>query len=281
MGTDTAIRFHLSINVADLAKSAAFYESLFGQPPAKRRDDYAKFELNDPPLVMSLEPGARPVGGPLNHVGFRFPDSKPLVAMQERLERAGFPCNREEGVECCYARQTKFWITDPDGTLWEFYTLEGDIEHRGAGQDIEAMLPSGGATALALMTTWEHRMGQPIPETLAFPDRSVDQVSLRGTFNEPVAEPQRRQLLAEARRVLKPGGRLFVHVLTAEKALPGEPGLPGPAAKVSHVPLDREPEEFLKEGGLSRIRRIKYDEKPCFVRHGIAMRETQVEAFSD
>ena len=40
------------------------------------------------------------------------------------------PTRREEGVECCYARQTKFWVLDPDRTLWEMYVLEGDIEQR-------------------------------------------------------------------------------------------------------------------------------------------------------
>src|SRR4051812_45199025 len=109
-----AVRFHLSLNVGDLARSVEFYRTLFGAEPAKRRGDYAKFELDDPPLVLSLEPTPRPVGGPLNHLGFRFADAKALVAMQERLERAGVRSQREDGVECCYARQTKFWVHDPD-----------------------------------------------------------------------------------------------------------------------------------------------------------------------
>ena len=129
----TTVRFHLSLNVSDLSRSIDFYRILFGIEPAKRRTDYAKLELNDPPLVLSLEPTPRAVGGPLNHLGFRLPDSVTLVAMQERLERAGIRSQREEGVECCYARQTKFWVTDPDNTLWELYTLHEDIDHRGPG----------------------------------------------------------------------------------------------------------------------------------------------------
>ena len=70
-----AIRFHLSLNVSDLNRSLAFYRTLFGVEPAKRRADYAKFELDDPPLVLSLEPTPRAVGGPLNHLGFRMPDA--------------------------------------------------------------------------------------------------------------------------------------------------------------------------------------------------------------
>jgi catechol 2,3-dioxygenase-like lactoylglutathione lyase family enzyme len=136
-----AIRFHLSLNVTDLERSVAFYRTLFGCEPAKCRPDYAKFELDDPPLVLSLEPTSPGAGGALNHLGFRMPDSAALVAVQMRLEQAGIRTQRQEGVECCYARQTKFWVTDPDQTLWEFYTLDEDIAHRGAGQTREQMLP--------------------------------------------------------------------------------------------------------------------------------------------
>jgi catechol 2,3-dioxygenase-like lactoylglutathione lyase family enzyme len=136
-----AVRFHLSLNVTNLERSVAFYRILFGKEPAKCRPDYAKFELDDPPVVLSLQPTPTGPGGALNHLGFRMTDSAALVAVQMRLERAGIHTKREEGVECCYARQTKFWVTDPDQTLWEIYTLEEDLDHRGAGQTLEQMLP--------------------------------------------------------------------------------------------------------------------------------------------
>ena len=50
-----AVRFHLSLNVSDLGRSVAFYRTLFNLEPAKRRPDYAKFELESPPLVLSLD----------------------------------------------------------------------------------------------------------------------------------------------------------------------------------------------------------------------------------
>ncbi len=37
--TVPAVRFHLSLNVSDLGRSVGFYQTLFGRPPAKRRDD--------------------------------------------------------------------------------------------------------------------------------------------------------------------------------------------------------------------------------------------------
>jgi catechol 2,3-dioxygenase-like lactoylglutathione lyase family enzyme len=272
-----AVRFHLSLNVADLRRAAAFYETLFGQPPAKLRGDYAKFELNDPPLVLSLEPSARTQGGALNHLGFRLPDSATLVAMQERLERAGIRSSREEGVECCYARQTKFWVTDPDGTLWEFYTLEGDLDHRGEGQSLEAMLPPQERPA-AEPVVWEHRLGQPVAAA-PLADGSADEVRLRGSLNVPLADDEQRRLLDEARRVLRPGGRLFVHVLVADRPLQGPPQLPGPAAYVRHVPLESEPPRLLERAGFVGMRLLKLDAKPCFVRGEAALREMQLEGW--
>ncbi len=77
------VRFHLSLNVADLNRSVAFFRTLFGMEPAKLRADYAKFEPGDPPLVLSLEPAKEvATGGALNHLGFRMPEAKSLVAMQ-------------------------------------------------------------------------------------------------------------------------------------------------------------------------------------------------------
>jgi catechol 2,3-dioxygenase-like lactoylglutathione lyase family enzyme len=272
-----AIRFHLSLNVSDLGRSVAFYQALFNRPPAKRRDDYAKFEVDDPPLVLSLEPSGGGTGGALNHVGFRLPDSPTLVAMQKRLELAGIRSQREEGVECCYARQTKFWVTDPDNTLWEFYTLEGDIEHRGHGQSREQMLPA--AAPAEPSSSWEHRLTDPVPERIPLADDSVQEVRLRGTLNLPLPLATAQRLAAEVKRVLQPGGRVFVHVLVADRPLARAPQLPGPAAAVRHVPQEAEPVQLLESAGLQGIRLLKFGAKPCFTVDGVEMREMQLEGF--
>ena len=52
--------------------------------------------------------------------------------MRERVERAGLATREEAGVECCYARQDKHWLTDPDGHPWELYVVtEADLAHHG------------------------------------------------------------------------------------------------------------------------------------------------------
>ena len=277
---DARVRFHLSLNVADLARSVAFFRTLFGIDPAKVRADYAKFEPDEPPLVLSLEPTPRPSGGPLNHLGFRMPDVKSLVAMQERLERAGLRTQREEGVECCYAKQTKFWAHDPDGTLWEVYTLDGDIDHRGAGQAEEVVLGTAGPDrpAAAAPVVWEHRMNEAVPELLPVESGTADEVRFRGTFNLPLTAVERGRLVADGVRALKPGGRLFVHVLTGDVAVDA-PDLPGPAGGVRFIPFEADPVRLLEAAGLVGVRMTKFAAAPCFVRDGVGMRELQLEGW--
>jgi catechol 2,3-dioxygenase-like lactoylglutathione lyase family enzyme len=274
LATVPAVRFHISLNVSDLDRSVRFYQTLFDRPPAKRRADYAKFEPDDPPLVLSLEPNGRVGGGTLNHLGVRLADARALVAVQERLERAGIRTQREEGVECCYARQTKFWLHDPDGALWEMYTLDDDeLGHRGAGQSAEAM--AGGTLPPAAV--WEHTLGQPTGRT-AHCDGSLDEVVLRGSFNVPLADADRQALVAEAARVLKPGGRLLVRVLSGDKEHP-TPALAGSGAAVRFVPAKDDVMALVAGGGLTGLRLLKYDDPPCFVADGVTMRATHIEAF--
>lgn len=64
--------FHTSLSVSDLNRSIAFYRALPGMEPAKQRPDFAKFELAEPALVLSLIPSPVALGGTLNHAGFRL-----------------------------------------------------------------------------------------------------------------------------------------------------------------------------------------------------------------
>lgn len=125
------VKFHASLNVSDLKRSVAFYAALFGLAPVKHYVDYAKFELNSPPLVLSLKPKRACTGGPLNHLGLRLTSVQNLEAIVQRLASVNARVGRQNDVKCCYAEQTKLWITDPDGTLWEVYVFHNDVEDWG------------------------------------------------------------------------------------------------------------------------------------------------------
>src|SRR5262245_49756764 len=81
-GATSVVKFHASLNVSDLQRSVGFYSALLGAGPVKHYPDYAKFEIDDPPLVLSLKPKRACAGGPLNHLGLRLVTVEQLRAVQ-------------------------------------------------------------------------------------------------------------------------------------------------------------------------------------------------------
>src|SRR5262245_8465352 len=264
-----ATQFHVTLCVADLSKSVCFYECLFGGPPMLLHGNYARFEVESPALVLVLYATTRPPGGTLSHVGLRLTSSEELVDLQRRLESAGVSTQRQEGVECCYAKQTKFWVNDHDGALWEFYVLEGDIDHSGFDD-----IPQGkqDASNSAGSSVWIHRLTDPLPSRIFCLDGSVDEVRLEGTFNIPLDAPSQAKLLSEVKRILRPGGKVMVHGLVGDKALSGEPKLPGLASLVRHVPVEHELETALRAAGFESLFYETMSDVNCIRQDGIDLR---------
>lgn len=261
-----------------MSKSVEFLRALCGCEPVKCRPDYAKFELDDPPLVLSLEPNDVEPGGNLNHLGFRVATGEDLVEVQRRLELAGISTRREAGVECCYARQTKFWLHDPDGNLWEVYTLDEDLAHRGDGLPVIAAAESSSRDPVTTGSVWRHRLGSSLPDRLPVLDATVDHAVLQGTFNDRLDESRTTRLLSELHRVLKPAGKLHLHLLTASGELGDrELRLPGPAAAVRQVPRDESFLARLCAAGFANVRYVYRATSPCFTIDGIELRETRLE----
>jgi catechol 2,3-dioxygenase-like lactoylglutathione lyase family enzyme len=268
-GAGGGVRFHVGLHTADLDRAVAFYRVLFGVGPAKHFPDYARFEVDRPPLVLALYPSPQEAGGALNHVGLRLHDAAALVEVQRRLEEQGVATQRQEGVECCYARQTKFWVTDPDGVLWEVYTLEEDVEHSGFEDPPPAAPP-------APRSVWEHRLGDPWPERLPHADAALDEVRLEGSFNAVVDAARLDAVLAEVGRVLRQAGRVTVRALVGDRAFPGTPRLPGPASQVQRIPVETEPLEALRKAGFGGLFYEKLGDIHCFQVNGVELREMRL-----
>jgi catechol 2,3-dioxygenase-like lactoylglutathione lyase family enzyme len=271
-------KFHASLNVSNLDRSIAFYRALLGVEPAKVRTDYAKFDLAEPPIVLSLIPGAGQSGGALNHAGLRVRSSEELVAIQHRLEAAGMPTEREDGVECCYARQTKFWIADPDGVLWEVYVFHEDIDEHGDGAPPRPARVGPEAAAPASALAWAHHLREPVPSRIPYDDHSLHEVRLEGSFNVAPGAPNRAGLLAEAFRALRPGSPVHVRGLAGDGRSVSSPSLSGPASAVQYVPSAAEVVDELARAGFVDVRIEKLSETAYFVVDGVPMRELRAVA---
>jgi catechol 2,3-dioxygenase-like lactoylglutathione lyase family enzyme len=122
------VKMHVSINVSDLSRSLPFYEAFFGVAPHKVRPGYANFDLATPPLKFALN--EQPVergAGTLNHLGIQLPSTCQVHKAKERLETAGLATFDEADTTCCYAKQAKVWVHDPDGNEWEVYVVTDEL----------------------------------------------------------------------------------------------------------------------------------------------------------
>ena len=124
---------HISLNVSDVGRSVAFYSRLFGEP-AKLKPGYAKFVSEEPGLHLALQEGRREAaGGALSHLGIRVASTADVLRRRADLLEKGLTGEDEIGTTCCYARQDKFWVADPDGNRWEIYAVLEDVEEQAPG----------------------------------------------------------------------------------------------------------------------------------------------------
>lgn len=133
-------RMHVALNCSNLQKSLDFYQAFFGTAPAKVKDNYAKFELEDPALHFSLNVRTFEKKGVLNHLGFQVNDTKEVLAIGERLRQSGLLLVDEMNTTCCYAVQDKVWVYDPDGNAWEIFYTKEDSEFESAGESSDMSL---------------------------------------------------------------------------------------------------------------------------------------------
>jgi catechol 2,3-dioxygenase-like lactoylglutathione lyase family enzyme len=142
------LRPHLALTVSDVERSIPFYSALFGLEPSKVRPGYAKFEIAEPALNFTLNQGQRPDGlGALNHAGIQVASTEDVLMARLRLQREGLATFDEMDTTCCYARQDKIWVSDPDGIPWEVFVVKKDAEEAGAAdpEATEACCPPGDA----------------------------------------------------------------------------------------------------------------------------------------
>jgi len=116
-------RLHVHVAVHDLEQSVRFYSALFAAQPAVKKDDYAKWMLDDPRVNFAISTRGGKAG--LDHLGIQAENGAELEDIGSRLAQADVATTAQKGASCCYAKSDKYWTIDPQGIAWEsFHTLD-------------------------------------------------------------------------------------------------------------------------------------------------------------
>lgn len=121
-----ALKAHVALNVRKLQPSITFYRKLFGIEPCKEYEGYAKFDVCDPPLNLTLNEKKFNDSGALFHMGIQVTSTAAVLAFRERWRASGLETSDEMQVVCGHALQDKTWVVDPDGINWEVFVVHKD-----------------------------------------------------------------------------------------------------------------------------------------------------------
>jgi hypothetical protein len=122
-------RLHLHLSVPAIEPAIGFYTALFGARPALVKDDYARWELEEPPANLAISARGRAAG--LDHLGIQVGDASELAAIAARLQAAGADSFEQQDSTCCYAKSDKSWVSDPAGLRWESFFTHGEAATYG------------------------------------------------------------------------------------------------------------------------------------------------------
>jgi hypothetical protein len=89
-------------------------------PSSRSRSQRSNFTLNQGERAGGL--------GAIDHAGIQVASTDDVLAARRRLQRAGPATLDEMDVTCCYARQDKIWVHDPDGTPLEVFVTHEDAD---------------------------------------------------------------------------------------------------------------------------------------------------------
>jgi catechol-2,3-dioxygenase len=147
--TINTLKAHLALNVRNVENSIEFYKKMLGIEPSKVRSGYAKFDVRNPPLNLTLNQISFNERGALSHMGIQVASTEDVLAMRNLWHERGLYTRDEMQTNCCYAIQDKTWVNDPDGNEWEvFVVLEDNLPESDfkAGSDGVCCVPTSGTT---------------------------------------------------------------------------------------------------------------------------------------
>ena len=146
------MRPHISLDVRNVPASVEFYWKVFGVPPQKQTYYYAKFDLTQPALNLSLVSSTGRISS-VDHLGIEVESIEEIASWKERLQAQGILDRVEENTACCFARQDKLWFSDPDGNAWEVFTVHEQLPVEGTLSNSGCCIPNKAAKGLPSCST--------------------------------------------------------------------------------------------------------------------------------
>ncbi len=137
------MKTHISLNVGNVWESIEFYKKMFGIEPFKIKSDYAKFDVSNPPLNLTMNQVGFENGGSLSHLGLQVETTEEVLEITNRWNESGLRTLEEMKTDCCYSLQDKSWVQDPDGNRWEIFTI---LENTEGAENAAACCASGEKT---------------------------------------------------------------------------------------------------------------------------------------
>ena len=141
------MKVHVALNAPRFDESVRFYRTFLGLEPVKLKPGYAKFDVLEPALNLTLNASPDRGAGALNHLGIQVSSTAAVRDAAERLKAEGLATFEEGDVDCCYALQDKVWVTDPNGYRWEVFVVKvGDTKPELTAAEAaaaDACCPSG------------------------------------------------------------------------------------------------------------------------------------------
>lgn len=136
------LKAHLAINVKDVTSSIEFYKKMLDLEPSKVRTGYAKFDVANPPLNLTLNQVPFEGSGALSHLGIQVASTEDVKSLRDRWEERGLLPREEMQTTCCYALQDKAWVHDPDGNEWEVFVVLEDNLGEAKSNDATCCTPT-------------------------------------------------------------------------------------------------------------------------------------------
>ena len=134
------MKLHVSMKVENFDDAVKFYSGLFGLEPLVMRENYAKWDVENPSVNFVVEAGGCCGDAPgLSHLGIQADSADELDLVANRMRSMDRPFLDVEATTCCYAKSDKAWIKGEADDSWEAFLTHSHDEAE-YGQDRSHLL---------------------------------------------------------------------------------------------------------------------------------------------